>query len=86
MDVFLSVPDEIRIYKKRRFKLPDLMYFLSRAVSGGLLLTRLILSGEPSVSRTKCSKLTNSVHKLHLFKIAHEPSNVRYGFPNSQPL
>lgn len=50
IDVFLSNLAEIQIYRKRSFKLPDLMYYLSRVVSGAFLLTAFILSGKRSTS------------------------------------
>ena len=51
MDVLLSVGDEIRIYRKAAFKIPDLLYFLSRIASGGFFMTSFILSCKSSIPR-----------------------------------
>lgn len=29
-DVFMSIPEEIRMYRKRKFRMPDAVYFMAR--------------------------------------------------------
>ena len=61
MDVLLSVGDEIRIYRKTAFKIPDILYFLSRITSGGFFMASIIISGGWSVPQVKNRHITNLV-------------------------
>ncbi|KAK7685177.1 hypothetical protein QCA50_011540 [Cerrena zonata] len=90
MDVILSIPDEIRIYKKRPFRLPDLLYFLSRIAFGGFVLTSFIISSAPLHSCpqvlvvTACfsgltTPLNSSLFLLRIWGVFHG-SKVIIGF------
>ena len=69
MDVLLSIGDEIRIYRKRAFRIPDALYFLSRITSGGFCMSSIIISGGWSVPQGKIRHIANlvrfSVAPLH---------------------
>ena len=69
MDVLLSIGDEIRIYRKRAFRIPDALYFLSRIMSGGFCMSSIIISGGWSVPQGKIRHIANlvrfSVAPLH---------------------
>ena len=61
MDVLLSIGDEIKIYRKMAFKIPDALYFLSRITSGGFLMSSIIISGGWSAPHSKSRHITNLV-------------------------
>ena len=46
VDIFLGLPEEIQIYRASRFRIPDLVYFLSRIASGGYIITSFLFMGE----------------------------------------